>query len=140
MVDALITVENLLDNNWNETNTPKPRIFYNEDGKTTSRINDFGIKLYEPSPRTLKAAGLGISHREEVFIVSIDAISFRSRAQAIAMMDEVERIMNNNLCGPDSDFDTLEVDQRNDQSSSANRFWHFITDVRLRRLARIRNT
>lgn len=140
MADALVTIENLLDDNWDTDNSPKPRIFYNEDGKVTGRINDFGIKLYEPSPRTLKAAGLGTTHRNEVFIVSIDAISFRSRSHAIAMMDEVERIMNNNLCGPDSDFDTLEVDQRNDQSSSANRFWHFITDVRLERLARVRNT
>jgi len=143
MVDAAGTIETLLSNNWNNSNTDSVTPTIDKIGDFRQKELDIRNKdyvlIYEVN-EAIAPFGLGGQTWEEAPTVSIDirttylATELTSiRAHLIKMKDEVLRIIKANVSDPDANYKLLLATNRRDLSDKRTGMGRMVIDVQLKR-------
>ena len=133
MTDILDSVKTLLDANWNAANTGTrtPDV----DQSFNKARHDIGfedkdlilLKEMDDLPKDV-AAGGGMKRRVNVVIA--DVYTMKSRAQAVLVWKEIERVVTTNETAPFSGWDIGDVTDIKDRSDTSIKLWRFTLEIR----------
>ncbi len=141
ITDPVDTVRGLIDDNWNTGNcSPKPVIRAMKD-PSYARLHSYtqdgdGVLIYEMKSVD-KPSSIGYSTVDVVTPLALDVGTSTSRAQFMALLNEVRRILHSKRITPGSGWDTLTLTGWNDLSSKTQRFWRRVIECRLERIGEV---
>ena len=143
MADILESVSDLLTNNWTASNTgnrtPEIKPVFEAKRSDLGFSDKDIIVLYEESniPQDIAIGG---SNKRRVNIVVVDIRTMKTRAQAVLIWKEVERIIvaneKNDPFG-DATADILDITDIKDLSDKTNKLWRFVLKLRIEKFIEV---
>jgi len=133
MVDAIASIQSLIDTNWNIS--PKPSILDIAaidagEGKRT-RLQDHDIiRIFETAHNEAQPELLFDFVNEHVNL-TIDVRTVKGRSRLSDLRDEVRRIIHNTRKGDGSNFDRAIFKTRTDLSDRSKRLFRYTMQVEL---------
>ena len=131
LVDVIETAKTLLSDNWIVGNTDSllPAIGAVYEYSTYNLVDRDLVVIYEIKRLPQKnATGSSTKKREDR--VAIDIRSASTRAHAILVLAEVERILDANITSPGTGYDILDPDKGiQDLSDKSRKIFRFVVDV-----------
>ena len=133
MVDAIASIQSLIDTNWNIS--PKPSILDIAaidagEGKRT-RLQDHDIiRIFETAHNEAQPELLFDFVNEHVNL-TIDVRTVKGRSRLSDLRDEVRRIIHNTRIGDGSNFDRAIFKTRTDLSDRSKRLFRYTMQVEL---------
>lgn len=135
MIDAPTTIKTLLAAQWNAANTDgiTPNIDIVLDAGAPQAMVQDSIFTYSIN-YTTEPNGIGPANKSTEEPVSVDIRSRGSRVHMIKVVNEVERILDNNMINPAAGYDKLTPLRSKDLSDRSKKLGRFIFDCRLSQL------
>ena len=133
MTDILESVESLLTTNWTAANTGSRTPIIDQSfnkGRHDIGFQDKDLILLRELEDIAKDAAAGGGMKDRVNVVIADVYTMKTRAQAVLVWKEIERIVTNNETAPFSGWDIADVTQITDRSDRSIKLWRFTLEIR----------
>lgn len=133
MADILTSVKTLLTNEWDDLNTnsrtPTIDLVFNFKRADMGFQDKDLVLLYEESdiPRD---SGAGGSNKRRVNVIVADVRTMKTRAQAVAIWGEIQRIIVANEVSPFTGWDIADLTDITDLSDRSTNLWRFTLKLR----------
>ena len=130
--DPLVYMKEYLKNNWNSANTDGfvPGIYtVGEKDRLDLRRDKGGIIVYSVNHQNI-VNSIGELSKQTEDQLAIDMRSTHSRAHAIKIRKEVERLIDINLT-PEDDYSSMDHEDWQDLSDASTNFWRFVMHAKL---------
>lgn len=127
-IDPVVVLQNILSDNWNAGNCPKPKIAPITDYRRFDCNNEGdGCLIYEITTEEVKKDA---PHDWVGYVISmsVDMRTMHSRDRLIKLRDEVRRIINLKRNTPHNSYDKLWYRRKKDLSDKSRLLWRLVVD------------